>query len=308
MRARSWVPQYFALSLVWGSSFAFTEAGLTIFSPLGITAIRHMIGALVLVWLVMAIGKSHLVRELAGRLWGQMLILALFLNVIPGYLFAYAQNHISTMSASVVNAATPLLTLLMIVLAFRNEKVLVSQFIGVVIGFTGVLVALGIRPGNVTENEPIGVISVFGAVLCYAFAIPFARKFVTPHSDSPTLLATLQVGIAAIILAVAFVLEMVSSPATFTLAESSWIWIQILILGAGTGIAYVWHFQVIDRVGSAVASSITYPTLLVSLVIGALALGESFGSGTLLGSTLLVFGSWFALRTPVSRRRRLRPS
>ncbi len=288
--SKRWLPQYLILSLVWGASFAFTEAGLTITSPLGITATRHAIGALVLLVLLIVTGRFILLRQAPAVLWKRMILVAMLLNVIPGYLFAFAQNHISTVIASIINSATPILTVLMLLLVFKTEPVTRKQVVGIMIGLAGGIIALGIEPGDLGDNDPIGVFAVIGAILCYGFAIPYVRKSITPLSDSALMLATMQVAIAGAITVSLFAVTVVLGGQGFE-APSAWIGTQVLILGFGTGIAYVWHFQLIERAGSAVASTITYPTLLVSLVIGWIVLRETFGWEMVIGAVLIVIGS-----------------
>ncbi len=290
VQSKRWLPQYLILSLVWGASFAFTEAGLTITSPLGITATRHAIGALVLIILLVLTGKFILLKNAPAILWKRMILVAMLLNVIPGYLFAFAQNHISTVIASIINSATPILTVLMLLIVFRTEPVTRKQVVGIMIGLAGGIIALGIEPGDLGENDPIGIFAVIGAILCYGFAIPYVRKSITPLSDSSLMLATMQVTIAGVITSSMFGVTVLLGGQSYSEA-SAWIATQVLILGIGTGIAYVWHFQLIERAGSAVASTITYPTLLVSLVIGWIILREKFGWEMVIGAVLIVVGS-----------------
>jgi drug/metabolite transporter (DMT)-like permease len=298
-----WLLQYLILSLVWGASFAFTEAGLTITSPLGITATRHAIGAVVLILLLLITNKFNLLTGAPRILWGRMILVAMLLNVIPGYLFAFAQNHISTVIASIINSATPILTVLMLLIVFRTEPVTRKQVVGIMIGLTGGIIALGIEPGDLGNNDPIGVLAVIGAILCYGFAIPYVRKSITPLSDSSLMLATMQVAIAAVITASMFAIAILFGGTSFT-TPTPWIATQVLILGIGTGIAYVWHFQVIERAGSAVASTITYPTLLVSLIIGWIVLREEFAWEMVIGALLIVIGSAVTQQRQVQQTQR----
>ncbi len=290
VQSKRWLPQYLILSLVWGASFAFTEAGLTITSPLGITATRHAIGALVLIILLVLTGKFILLKNAPAILWKRMILVAMLLNVIPGYLFAFAQNHISTVIASIINSATPILTVLMLLIVFRTEPVTRKQVVGIMIGLAGGIIALGIEPGDLGDNDPIGIFAVIGAILCYGFAIPYVRKSITPLSDSSLMLATMQVTIAGVITSSMFGVTVLLGGQSYSEAPP-WIATQVVILGIGTGIAYVWHFQLIERAGSAVASTITYPTLLVSLVIGWIILREKFGWEMVIGAVLIVVGS-----------------
>ena len=221
-----------------------------------------------------------------------MLVVSLLLNVVPAYLFAFAQNHVSTVVASIINSATPILTLVMIFLVFRSEPVTLRQSTGIGIGLIGGLFALGITPGDIGDNDPIGVLAVLGAICCYGFAIPYVRKKITPLSSETSVLATLQVGIASGVLLILYVLESLTlGSAVIKSAELGQLW-QILILGIGTGVGYIWHFQVIERAGSAVASTITYPTLVISLAIGAVILGEEFTWQMAVGALLIAVGSW----------------
>lgn len=289
---QSWVPQYLVLSLVWGASFAFTEAGLEVYTPLGITAVRHLIGYAVLLGVLATIGKLGTFLKLPGLLVKRMIVVSLLLNVIPAYLFAFAQNHVSTVVASIINSATPILTLIMILIVFRSEKVTARQTSGIAIGLVGGLFALGISTGSLGENDPIGVVAVLAAICCYGFAIPYVRKQITPLSSETSVLATLQVGLATAILAVLYLVEsLLLGEAIIQSPNLNHIW-QIIVLGVGTGVGYIWHFQVIERAGSAVASTITYPTLLISLLIGALILGEAFTWQMAVGAMLIAFGSW----------------
>jgi drug/metabolite transporter (DMT)-like permease len=289
---KRWVPQYLVLSLVWGASFAFTEAGLEIFTPLGITAVRHLIGFAVLLGVLATVGKLGALISLPPLLVQRMVVVAVLLNVIPAYLFAFAQNHVSTVVASIINSATPILTLVMILLVFRSERVTIRQTSGIAIGLVGGLFALGISPGNLGDNDPIGVVAVFGAICCYGFAIPYVRKKITPLSSETSVLATLQVGLGTLILTILYLGESLSAgSAIIQNPNLNQLW-QICVLGVGTGVAYIWHFQVIERAGSAVASTITYPTLLISLLIGAIILGEEFTWQMAIGALLIALGSW----------------
>jgi drug/metabolite transporter (DMT)-like permease len=304
-----WVLQYFLLAFVWGSSFAYTEAGLSITSPIGITATRHIIGSMALAVLLVIIGQLPRLQKLSGQLVRRLFVLAMLLNVIPGTLFAFAQNHVSTVIAAIINSATPIMTLVMIAVVFRAEKLIPRQVIGLFTGLIGAIIALGVGFSDLGENEPIGVAALMLAISCYGFAIPYARNKVTPLGYSPMIMAHVQVLLAAVILAALFAVEVnVFGVPAFTPAGSPWILGQVLILGLGTGIAYIWHFQVLERAGSAVASSITYPTLVVSLIIGWVVLSEPFSWNMPIGALVIAMGSVITQRIRVVRRpKRSRP-
>lgn len=302
--SKGWAIQYLLLAVVWGSSFAYTEAGLTIASPVGITATRHIIGSMVLAVLLVILGQLPRRRSLPKQLLRRLFVLAMLLNVIPGTLFAFAQNHVSTVIAAIINSATPIMTLVMIVIIFRQEKLIPRQVIGLFTGLLGALIALGVGFSDLGENDPIGVVAVVLAISCYGFAIPYARNKVTPLGFSPMVMAHVQVLLAAVVLAFLFTIEVLflGVPA-FSAPSSPWILVQVLILGLGTGVAYIWHFQVLERAGSAIASSITYPTLVVSLIIGWIILSEPFSWNMPIGALVIALSSAITRRIRVVRKR-----
>ena len=284
-----WLGQYLALGLIWGASFSFITAGLTVTSPTGTTFWRCLLGALALWGYLAFSGKLPKREDISLALIGRLGLLALLLNVIPGWLFSFAQERVTTITASILNSATPIATIIVMLVAFRDELPTKTQFAGISIGLVGALVGLGVTPSSFGVNDPIGVLAIVVAIFCYGLAIPFSHKYVLPMKVSIETMATFQVSIAVIVLAPVYFF---ASGALFTQIPNAWVVIQMLLMGiVGTGFAYIWNFNVIQRAGSAIASSVSYPTLLVSLIIGWLALGEPFSWKLPIGAVLVAVGS-----------------
>ncbi len=162
-RSKSWLPGFIALGIIWGSSFLFIKWGLLSLTSLGVAFLRCSIGGLTLL-LFALLTKSKLPNKVIE--WFHIAVVALFLNALPGFLFAYGETHVSSVMAGLLNATTPLMTVLVISLAFREQRVNINQGIGVAIGFAGIVLVTGVLTG-LSANDWHGILALLGATLCY---------------------------------------------------------------------------------------------------------------------------------------------
>ena len=299
-RKSSWIHLYVALGLIWGASFSFVEAALTVTSPAGSTFWRTLLGAIALVGYLVATKSFPKPAEVSWTFLWRIGLVGLLLSVVPALLFAFAQERATTVVSSIINSATPIATLIVMLIAFRDELPTIRQTSGILVGLVGALVALGVQPGSLGENDPLAVAALAGAIFCYGIGIPFSHKYILPLGVPTKTMATFQVGIATVFLAPIYFFQ---SEPLFTAMPDAWVTTQFLLMGfVGTGFAYIWNFNLIDRAGSAIASSVSYPTLLVSLVIGWLVLQEPFSWKLPIGALLVVIGSAITQWRPTSKR------
>jgi drug/metabolite transporter (DMT)-like permease len=283
MMRKSWLPAYLALGVVWGCSFIFIKLGLEFLTPFGVAFGRCALGAITLL-IIVKIKKIKLPSDKST--WQKLWILSMLLNVIPGILFAYAEVHVTSVLAGIINATTPLATLIVMLIAFREEKLKVEQIIGLIIGAVGVMVVLGIWHG-VGENQLTGVIALLIAVTCYGISFPYTVRNIIPLGLKPEAAATTQLIMAAITLLPFYLFDGISQdyyrPATF---------LAMLALGIlGSGIAYIWNFSIIAAAGSSIASSVTYLTPVVAIIVGWVFLGEALSWYEPVGALLVIIGA-----------------
>ena len=280
---KSWLPAYLALGLVWGCSFIFIKLGLEFLTPFGVAFGRCALGAITLL-IVVKLKKIDLPKDKST--WRKLWVVAMLLNVVPGILFAYAEVHVTSVLAGIINATTPLATLIVMLIAFREEKLKSEQVYGLLLGAIGVLVVLGIWQG-IGDNQLTGVIALLIAVTCYGISFPYSKRNIIPLGLKPEAAATTQLVMAAITLLPFYLYDGISQdyyrPATF---------FAMLALGIlGSGFAYIWNFSIIAAAGSSIASSVTYLTPVVAVFVGWLFLGETIAWHEPVGALLVILGA-----------------
>ena len=280
---KSWLPAYIALGVVWGCSFIFIKLGLEFLTPFGVAFVRCALGAITLL-IVVKIKRIKLPSDKST--WRKLWILAMLLNVIPGILFAYAEVYVTSVLAGIINATTPLATLIVMMIAFREERLKVEQIIGLIIGAIGVMVVLGIWQG-VGENQLTGVIALLIAVTCYGISFPYTVRNIIPLGLKPEAAATTQLVMAAITLLPFYLFDGISQDNYRTSSLLAMLALGIL----GSGVAYIWNFSIIAAAGSSIASSVTYLTPVVAIIVGWVFLGEALSWFEPVGALLVIIGA-----------------
>ena len=294
-KSQSWLGLYLALGIVWGCSFIFIKLGLEFLTPFGVAFGRCALGALALLIYLKIKGLS-LVRDrkMIGHLW----VVALLLNVIPGIFFAWAETEVTSILAGIINAVTPLMTLIAIMLVSRNEKPTTPQVVGLLLGFLGVLTVLGAWQG-LGDNPLWAILILLAAVTCYGFSFPYSRRFILPAQLAPEVMAATQVTLGAITLLPLFLINGIAK-SEFMLGPV----LAMVALGVfGSGFAYIWNFTIMRAAGSAIASSVTYVTPLVAVLVGFIFLSEIPHWYEPVGAAIVLLGAAMAQgRIPLSKK------
>ncbi len=280
---KSWLPAYLALGLVWGCSFIFIKLGLEFLTPFGVAFVRCALGAITLL-IVVKLMRINLPKEKST--WYKLWVVAMLLNVAPGILFAYAQLHVTSVLAGIINATTPLATLVVMLIAFREEKLKAEQIYGLLLGGLGVMVVLGIWEG-IGDNQLTGVIALLIAVTCYGISFPYSKRNIIPLGLKPEAAATTQLIMAAITLLPFYLYDGISQDNYRPVNIFAMLALGIL----GSGFAYIWNFSIIAAAGSSIASSVTYLTPVVAVFVGWLFLGEVIVWHEPVGALLVILGA-----------------
>ncbi len=293
---------FLLLALTWGSSFLFIKVGLEGLSPGQVALARMLFGAVTLVG-IMLVTRRAWPRDL--KIWGHLLVVGALLCAIPFTLFAWAEQFVPSGLASVYNATTPLMALLALPLVFPSERLTVAQRVGVVVGALGiVIVAAPWRyfAAGMTADALWAQLALLGATACYGFGTVYTRRFISSSQlDSIQNAAVpLVLGPGLLVLAAPF---QALSP-----IHLSWGVIGAMAaLGIlGTGLAYIWMTRVIRQWGAARASTVTYLTPVVGVLLGMLVLGETIhwhepvGGGVVILGILLAQGVIRARQKPAT--------
>ena len=283
MKQKSWVPIYLALGLVWGCSFIFIKQGLEFLTPVGVAFGRCALGAMTLL-LIVKIRGVKLPTE--RKTWIALWVVSLLLNVFPGILFAFAEQRVTSILAGIINAGTPLTTLIFLLLFFRTEKIAKHQILGLLIGGLGVLTVLGIWKG-IGSSSLSGTIALLGAITCYGLSFPIIRKHLTPLKLRAEALAAGQVTAGAITLLPFYLINGIAKDEYRTGPILSMITLGVF----GSGLAYIWNFQIVERAGSSIASTVTYLTPVVAVFVGWIFLGEHITWHEPIGGAIVLLGA-----------------
>jgi len=266
-----------ALAIPWGGAFL-------LFRVLG-TALPPF--TLVLARVGFAVPLLYLaVRLRGGRMdipWRAFALMGLLNNVIPFALFAWAETRLTSGLAAILNAATPVMTVL-VLSAFRVERLTGLRLAGVVLGFLGVGVLIG---PDAWRKSPdlLAELACLAATLSYAFSALWARRL---RQIDPFKAATGQLMCSTLILLpLAAVLE---QPWTLPMPDGH-IWLAIFAFSfICTAFAYILFFRIVAIAGPGNVMLVTFLIPVIAVILGAIVLGEAVSLSALAGMVLIAAG------------------
>lgn len=271
------------LSLFWGASFLFYRVLAPEVPPF--TVVFGRVGLAAIVLNIVLLARGGRLPSRAAE-WRSYFVMAALNNVVPFALFAYGEKHISSGLASILNAMTPIFTVLVAHWATHNEKLSWNKAAGVAFGFAGVVILIG--PGALEDiggKNVLGELACLGATVCYGFGGVYSKRF----AGQPLIrVVTAQVTASSLLtLPLAAAIEQPwTIPMPSIAAWGSLIGIAML----STVVAYLMYFHLLAKAGVTNISLVTFLIPASAVLLGVVLLGESVDAGALLGMLVIGFG------------------
>lgn len=288
-----------ALSLLWGGSFFFFKVLVAELPPLTIVFVRVALAASALLVFVYATGRR---MPADPRVWGAFAVMGLLNNVVPFTLIAWGEREISSGLASILNATTPIFTVVFASVLTKDERLTPARFGGVILGILGVALLIGPEAVRGLSLTSTAQLAVLGAALLYGLANIFGRRF-GALGLSPIVTATGQVTTSALVslpLALAVDRPWTFAHAPSTAAILSLVGIAILC----TALAYALFFRILASAGATNVSLVTFLVAPSALLLGIAFLHERpewtslAGMAVIFSGLALIDGRLLARRPP----------
>ncbi|WP_415182965.1 DMT family transporter [Phaeovulum sp.] len=281
MSAHAWV-LLAVLALIWGGSFLSNRAAVAEVPVASLVAMR-VTGGCILLWLWVMLRRLPLPR--GRKIWWRFLVMGALNNAIPFSLIVWGQKHIDSGLAGVLNASTAIFGVLVAAWVFTDERLTPRKALGVLIGFVGVVVAIG--PATLLHFDPgsTGQLAILGAAFFYALAGAYARvqvRGLVPEVAAAGMLT----GASVLMLPTALLLDGVPS-----FDWSTPVWVAVLWLAVGcTALAYLLYYRVLALAGAGNLSLVTLLIPPVAIVAGWAVYDETLPLRAFLGFGILALG------------------
>jgi drug/metabolite transporter (DMT)-like permease len=269
------------LSIVWGGSFLFVGVAVRELPPLTIVALRVVTAASALLLTLRLMGVD---LPRTRQVWSAFLGMSILNNVIPFTLIVWGQSHIASGLASILNATTPLFTVIVAHYLTDDERLTGQRFAGVIVGFAGVAVMIGAAAFASLDASILAQLAVLGAALSYGFSGVFGRRFKT-MGIPPLATAAGQVTVSsAILLPTALIVD---RPWTLAMPSTGAI-VSLAALGlVSTAFAYLIFFRLLARAGATNVGLVTFLIPVSAILLGVLVLGETLAMRHMAGMALI---------------------
>jgi drug/metabolite transporter (DMT)-like permease len=269
------------LSIIWGGSFFFIGVAVKEMTPLTIVSCRVGLASIILLVIVHLKGVK---MPSSPGLWGAFFIMGALNNLIPFSLIVWGQTHIESSLASILNATTPIFSVVLAHFLTREERLTANRIMGVLIGWIGVTALIGIESLRGLGIEVLGQVAVLGAALAYACAAIYGRRF---KDIDPVVVATGML-CASTVMITPFALFIEQpwnlTPGVMTLTA------LFGLSAISTSLAYIIYFRVLATSGPTNILLVTFLVPISAILLGVLVLGERPGWNVFAGMGMIFIG------------------
>ena len=275
---------FWALGIIWGSSFLLIKIGVEELTPLQLVAVRIGVAAVAML-LTLYLSRLRFPRDRASVLG--LIVTGVFNTAVPFALITWGEQRIDSGLTTVLNSTVPLFSLVIAHFALRDERITVLKVIGLVTGFVGVVVLAGRDAGQGgVDNNLVRQGAILLAALCYAGTTVFVRRSLR-HLEPLVVSGGALVSAAVVVIAAALLADGVPD---FGRVSGN-VAASVLALGlVNTYIAYLLFYWIIDRWGATRATLVTYIMPPVGLALGVGFLGEVLDAPLVVGALLILAG------------------
>jgi drug/metabolite transporter (DMT)-like permease len=277
MAARVWI-WLLSLSVLWGGSFFFAKVAVAELGPFTVVFARVSLAALAL---------ALVVPPRRDGPWRQYVVMGLLNNALPFSLIFWGQTAIASGLASILNATTPLFTLIVAHYLTPDERIDRTKVVALLVGLAGVVVLVG--PDVLARDSGLwGQIACLAAALSYAFAGVYGRRF-KRMGVAPTEAAAGQVTASAVLILP--IMLIVDRPWTLESMPSAAVWLALAGLALlSTALAYVLYFRILAAAGATNLLLVTFLIPVTAILLGAAVLGERLEPRQFAGMALIGLG------------------
>jgi drug/metabolite transporter (DMT)-like permease len=278
MSWRVWI-WLLSLSVLWGGSFFFAKVALGALGPFTVVFCRVALAALAL----------NLVRPLRREApWRTYFVMGALNNVVPFALIFWGQTHITSGLASILNATTPLFTVVVAHALTTDEKMTGSKLAAILLGLAGVAVLIGPDAFARLTAGVWGQLACLGAALSYAFAGIYGRRF-RAMGIAPLDAAAGQVTASSLLILP--IMLMAEPPWALAALPPASTWAAIAGLALlSTALAYVLYFRILAAAGATNLLLVTFLIPVTSILLGVLFLHERLELRHVAGMALIGLG------------------
>jgi drug/metabolite transporter (DMT)-like permease len=290
---------FIGLSLAWGSSFFWIKVAVQDVSPFMLVAWRVLFGILGLL-VVLYFNRPSTPLDRNG--WRTLLILGITNTALPFVLISWAEQHIDSAVAAILNSSMPLFTMVIAHFALSDDKMTPQRVFGLLVGFLGVVVLTARDLGGDLRLNLLAQGAMIAAVLFYAGSTVFARrntKGISPVVQALVPLLSADAFIWAGVLATENPMKFPSLPQTW----GALLWLGLI----GSCIAYMLYYYLLHSVGPTRISMVTYMFPVVGIALGVLFLDERLDLSLILGAVLILGSLVIVNRRPAAAKLAAQP-
>lgn len=278
------------LSIIWGASFLFIKILVEELGPWGVVFWRCTFGTITLCIVLLVFKKEELRKVREKRLpWLFLLLVAVFNNTLPFGFIAMSEMKISSSFASVINATTPIWTIVIGAIFFK-VRLDIRQWLGVFTGFIGILLLLNLNVNSLLTENFIGAGTMLFATLCYGLGAQLARRYL---SEVPiVIVSVITLAFSSII---SFFLMIMSNEGIMIPSFKTEILFSLIGLGVfGSGIAYLFYYYMVKEGSAEFASLVTYIVPITAMLWGYLLLSEKISANMVIGLFVVFTGVYLS--------------